>query len=91
MYQPNEKIKLTVSACLKDLNKRYHKNYTLQDVADYVGVSRETLSRLTTFSAFNLIYAVASCIYEFYPEHSCHWDLTTYIELLAYDDLRLIL
>lgn len=91
MYNPNDKIKLNVSGCLKDLNKRYHRNYTVQDVANVVGVSRETLSRLTTYSAFNLVYAVASCIYEFYPEHSEYWNLATYIELLAYDDCSFIL
>lgn len=91
MYEPKEKIKLNVSACLKDLNRMYHRNYTVQDVADFVGVSRETLSRLTTFSGFNLVYAVASCIYEFYPEYSEYWNLATYIELLANDDLRFIL
>lgn len=91
MYEPKDKIKLNVSGCLKDLNKRYHRNYTVQDVANVVGVSRETLSRLTTYSAFNLVYAVALCIYEFYPEYSEYWNLATYIELLAYDDCSFIL
>ena len=91
MYNPNEKIKLSVSACLKSLNKIYHKNYTVQDVANYVGVSRESLSRLTTHSAFNFVYAVASCIYEFYPEYTEYWNLATYIELLAYDNRYFIL
>lgn len=91
MYNPNEKIKLSVSSCLKSLNKIHHKNYTVQDVADYVGVSRESLSRLTTHSSFNLVYAVASCIYEFYPEHTEYWNLSTYIELLAYDNRYFLL
>ena len=64
MYEPKEKIKFNVSKSLKDLNKRYHRNYTVQDIADFVGVSRETISRLSSFSGFNLVYAVASCLYE---------------------------
>lgn len=91
MYNPNEKVKLNVSKALKDLNKQYHRNYTVQDVANEIGVSRETLSRLTTSSAFNIIYAVATCLYEFYPERTENWNLSTYIELLAWDDNSFIL
>lgn len=91
MYNPNEKIKLNVSKAIKYLNKQYHRNYTVQDLANEIGVSRETLSRLTTSSAFNIIYSVASCLYEFYPEHTENWNLSTYIELLAWDDISFIL
>ena len=92
MFDSSVKVKFNVSGCLKDLNRRYHKNYTLVDVARCVGVSRETLSRLTSFSNFNLVYSVAYCIYEFYPEYNGgFWDFVSFLQLLAYDDHSFIL
>lgn len=92
MYEPSEKIKLNVSKCLKDLNKMYHRNYTVQDVADRIGVSRETLSRLSTSSSFSLVYGVANCLYEYYPEYNQgYWNMTTYIQLLNLDDHKFLL
>lgn len=63
-----EKTGLKVSLALKDLNKQFRRNYTVSDVAEKVGVSRETLSRLTTDSSFRLIYNVCEVLYDFYPE-----------------------
>lgn len=92
MYNPNEKVKLNVSKAIKDLNKQYHRNYTMQDLANEIGVSREALSRLTSYSAFNLIYAVASCLYEFYSlDSGAEWNLVHYIEIMAWDDNSFIL
>lgn len=90
--QRDGKVKLEVSKCLKLMNKEYRRNYTVQDVADAVGVSRETISRMTTESSFSLVHAVASCIYEFYPEsNGGTWNLSTYIEYLAWDNHGFIL
>lgn len=92
MYNSNVKVKLNVSKALKDLNKQYHRNYTLQDVANEIGVSRETLSRLTSFSAFNIIYAVASCLYQYFPEYNdTYWNFEVYVMLLSLDDYSFIL
>lgn len=91
MYNPNEIVKFNVSGVLKDLNRRYHRNYTVKDVADRVGVTRETISRLTTKSAFSLIYSVAGCIYDLYPEYSEYWNFADFVQLLAYDDHSFIL
>lgn len=94
MYDPKTdgKIKLEVSKCLKRFNKEYHRNYTLADVAEKVGISREAMSRVTTDSSFALIYDIASCIYEFYPEANCgNWDLSTFVEYLAWDNNYFIL
>lgn len=86
MYNPNETVKLNVSRALKNLNKLYRRNYTLQDVAERVGVSRESLSRLSTNSSFSTIYAVASCIYELYPDYSEYWNLSEFVMLLSDDN-----
>lgn len=86
MYNPNETVKLNVSRALKSLNKEFRRNYTVQDVADRVGVSRETLSRLSTKSSFSLIYSVASCIYELYPDYSEYWNFSEFVMLLSDDN-----
>ena len=86
MYNPNETVKLNVSRALKSLNKEFRRNYTVQDVADRVGVSRETLSRLSTKSSFSLIYSVAFCIYELYPDYSEYWDFSKFVMLLSDDN-----
>lgn len=92
MYNSNVKVKLNVSKALKDLNKQYHRNFTLQDVANEICVSRETLSRLTTFSAFNILYGVASCLYQYYPEYNNgYWNFDIYVMLLSVDDCTFIL
>lgn len=91
MYDPTKIIKFNVSGVLKDLNRCYHRNYTVKDVADRVGVTRETLSRLSTKSAFSLVYSVAVCIYELYPDYSEYWNFAEFIQLLAYDDHSFIL
>ena len=86
MYNPKEIVKLNVSRALKSLNKDFRRNYTVQDVADRVGVSRETLSRLSTKSSFSLIYSVASCIYELYPDYSEYWNFSEFVMLLSDDN-----
>lgn len=91
MYNPNELVRFNVSSVLKDLNKRYRRNYTLKDIADKVGVSRETISRLSTKSSFCLVYAVALSIYEFYPEYSECWNFSDFAHLLASDDYSFLL
>lgn len=92
MYDGKTKVKFEISKNLKGLNHRYHRNYTLQDIANRVGVSRETLSRMTSSSPFNLVYSVASCLYDFYPEYNDgDWDFSYYANLLAWDDLSFII
>lgn len=63
-----ESYKFDISSCLKRLNRDYHHNYTMADLAEKVGVSRETLSRLTTDSKFSIIYTTAQEIFNFYPD-----------------------
>lgn len=60
--------KFDISSCLKQLNRDYHRNYTMADLAEKVGVSRETMSRLTTDSKFSIIYTTAQEIFNFYPD-----------------------
>lgn len=94
MYEPKTdgKVKLEVSKCLKRFNKEYRRNYTVQDIADMVGVSRETISRMSSDSAFSLVYAVASCIYELYPElNNGEWNLAYFVEYLAWDNYAFVL
>lgn len=87
MYNPKEKVKFSISKSMKDLNRRYRRNYTLNDVALSVGLSRETMSRMTTDSPFSQVYAVAMCLYEFYPEYNDNlWDFCKYANLLCYED-----
>lgn len=64
----NERHKFDISVCLKQLNREYHRNYTMADLAKKIGVTRETLSRLTTDSKFSVVYDTAQAIFEFYPE-----------------------
>lgn len=90
MYNPKEIVKLNVSRALKSLNKDFHRNYTVQDVADRVGVSRETLSRLSTKSSFSLIYSVASCFYDLYPERFECWNFSEFVMLLSDDNSFLL-
>lgn len=94
MYDPKTdgKVKFEVSKCLKRFNKEYRRNYTVQDVAEKVGVSRETISRLSSDSSFSLVYAVASCIYDFYPEkNEGNWSFSYFVEYLAWDNLSFML
>lgn len=94
MYEPKTdgKVKFEVSKCLKRFNKEYRKNYTVQDVAEKVGVSRETISRLSSDSSFSLVYAVASCIYDFYPEkNGGNWNFAYFVEYLAWDNHAFLL
>lgn len=94
MYNPqvDGKVKFEVSNCLKRLNKDYHRNYTVQDIANMVGVSRETISRMTTDSSFSLVYSVASCIYELYPEiNDFEWNMGKFIEFLVWDNHSFLL
>ena len=64
----NERHKFDISACLKQSNRKYHRNYTVADLAENVGVSRETLTRLTTDSKFSVVYDTAQEIFNLYPE-----------------------
>ena len=91
MYNPNEKVKFNISKCLKDLNKKYHKNYTLQDLANDIKVSRETLSRVSSDSSFSLIYKIASQVYYYYTPDIGGWEFTRYVEFLAFDEHSFIL
>lgn len=90
MYNPNEIVKFNVSRALKNLNKQFHRNYTLQDVADRIGVSRESLSRLSSKSSFSTIYAIASCLYELYPDYSECWNFSEFVMLLSNDNAFLL-
>lgn len=92
MYEPSKPTKFNISASIKLLNKQYRRNYTLQDFADNMHCSRESLSRISAKSAFSTVYAVVLCFYSFYPEYNygC-WDFCKYAQLLAIDDHSFIL
>lgn len=90
MYNPNEIVKFNVSRALKNLNKQFHRNYTLQDVAERICVSRESLSRLSSKSSFSTIYAIASCLYELYPDYSECWNFSEFVMLLSDDNAFLL-
>lgn len=78
-----EKKKLNVSNCLKYYNYTFHRNYTVSDVADCVGCSRETLQRLTTFSSYALVSVVIDIIYRLYLD-----DFTVYYCSLENSEVR---
>ena len=81
------KAKLEVSKCLKEFNRRYRKNYTMQDLADGIGVSREALSRATTDSSFSFVYRIARGLYELYPEVGYDgWDFALFMEYLLWEN-----
>lgn len=81
------KAKLEVSKCIKELNRRYRRNYTMQDLAEKIGVSREALSRATTDSAFSFVYKIAYGLYELYPESGYNgWDFNLYMEYLLWEN-----
>ena len=63
-----ETYKFDIASCLKQLNHDYHHSYTMTDLAKNVGVSRETLSRLSTDSKFSIVYTTAQEIFNFYPD-----------------------
>lgn len=81
-----DKVKLEVSKCLKEFNKRYCRNYTMQDLADRLGVSREALSRASSDSSFSFVYRVAHGIHELYPEvNNGAWDFCLFMEHLFWE------
>lgn len=82
-----EKAKLEVSKCMKEFNKKYHRNYTMQDLAEELGVSRESLSRLSTDSAFSFVYSVAYGLHKLYPEaNKGVWDFALFVEHLLWEN-----
>lgn len=58
--------KLYVSKTLKYYNSKYCRNFTLDDLADVCLTSRQTLSRLSGASGFDLVKRVIYAIYGFY-------------------------
>lgn len=58
--------KLYVSKTLKYYNRKYHRNYTLDDLADLCNTSRQTLVRLSGGSNFDLVKRVIYGIYDFF-------------------------
>lgn len=58
--------KLYVSKTLKYYNRKYRRNYTLDDLADSCFTSRQTLVRLSGASRFDLVKGVIYAIYGFY-------------------------
>ena len=81
-----EKTKFELSKALKKMNKEYRRNYTVQDVANEVNVTRESLSRMTNDSSFRLIYNVCECLYNYYPEYCDEFNFTKICLLLTNDD-----
>lgn len=63
----NEKLnKLSVSKVLKIYNRKYFRNFTVNDVAYKCDTSRQTLVRLSGASSFDLVNRVIFTIYGFY-------------------------
>lgn len=81
---------LFVSKALKTLNRKYRRNFTLEDVAEKCDTSRQTLVRLSGASSFDLVKRVILSIYGLYQydfsndgisyEHALH-DI---MQLLVY-------
>ena len=82
-----KKVKLEISKCLKDFNAKYHRAYTLQDLAEKIGVNRETLSRASSESSFAFVYQVVRGIYELYSaEEDIIWDFGFFMEKLLWEN-----
>ena len=91
MYN-GEKIKLSVSGALKIMNHNHRRNYTTKDIAERTGITRETLSRITTKSPFSEVYLIAREIYELYADDTKEdFNLQKYIELMQYFNDNFIL
>lgn len=58
--------KLYVSKTLKFYNRKYCRNFTVDDVAENCNTSRQTLVRLSGASSFDLVKRVILMIYGFY-------------------------
>lgn len=58
--------KLYVSKALKTLNRKYRRNFTVDDVAAKCDTSRQTLVRLSGASSFDLVKRVIFTIYGLY-------------------------
>lgn len=80
-YEKKVKTVFNVSGALQVLNKVYHKRYKLVDLSDAIGVSPDTLSRLSEGSQFCIVYKVASWT-------SCISYLTIKIQAIRAPTLR---
>ena len=58
--------KLYVSKTLKSFNRKFCRNFTVDDVAAKCGTSRQTLVRLSGGSSFDLVKRVTLTIYVLY-------------------------
>lgn len=64
--------KLYVSKTLKYYNRKYSRNFTVDDVAEKCDTSRQTLVRLSGASSFDLVRRVIYVIYGFYQNDFMH-------------------
>lgn len=71
-----QSYKFDIAACLNQLNRKYHKNYTLEDLAEKIGVTAETLNQLSTDSKFNILYTTALEIFDLYPNITSDGDFS---------------
>lgn len=78
--------KLYVSKTLKYYNRRYRRNYTLDDLAVLCVTSRQTLVRLSGASNFDLVKRVIFAIYGMY-QHDILTDYARY-EVACFDIMQ---
>ena len=71
-----QSYKFDIATCLKQLNREYHQNYTLEDLAKKVDVTYEALSQLSTDSKFSIVYTTAEELFNFYPEITSDGDFS---------------
>lgn len=62
-----QSYKFDIAACLNQLNREYHQNYTLEDLSKKIGVTAETLNQLSTEGKFCILYTTALEIFDLYP------------------------
>lgn len=81
----------SVSEALHKFNKQYDKAYRVVDLAAAVGVSPDTISRLSIGSQFYIVYKIAYQLYLWYPDFSPSWSFEAYLStfLLLSDDFKL--
>lgn len=78
--------RMYVSKTLKYYNQLYYRNYTLDDLADSVSTTRQTLVRLSGASSFDLVRRVVFSIYGFY-QTDFHSDNLRY-EVVCFDIMQ---
>lgn len=97
-YDKKVKTVFNVSGAIHVLNKVYHKSYKLVDLAYAIGVSTDTICRLSEGSQFCIVYNIAYQLYLWYPDLYPGWSFEFYLKTFCIcdqfklshpDDLRL--